>query len=127
MQIPLPKTSNDLTNRGQLQWPKISRPPLLPNNFPNCSHQFPRALPQGPGGSLELAPPPKDSHPFIYRLVLLDIGAQVRTIPGNPSQFPQQPYSLQGMAAETLKGVNINLDVSIGTVFLEQLPMVVAP
>lgn len=121
VQIPLPKTSNDLTNRGQLQWPKISRPPLLPNNFPNCSHQVPRAMPWG------LAPPPKDSHPFIYRLVLLDIGAQVRTIPGNPSQFPQRPYRLQGMAAETLKGVNINLDVSIGTVFLEQLPMVVAP
>lgn len=68
------------------------------------------------------------THPFIYQVVPLDAGAQVRIIPESPSQLSQGiSYSLQGLADKTVKGVNINLDVSIGTVFLEQLPMVVAP
>lgn len=49
-------------------------------------------------------------------------------IPNNPSQFPKQTsYRLQGTAGQTMKGVNINLHVSTGTIFLEQMPAVVAP
>lgn len=48
-------------------------------------------------------------------------------IPNNPSQFLKETsHRLQDMAGKTVKGVNINLDVSTGTVFLEQLPVVVA-
>lgn len=47
-------------------------------------------------------------------------------IPDNSPLFPKgTSHSLQNMAGKTAKGINTNLDVSIGTIFLKQLSVVV--
>lgn len=59
-------------------------------------------------------------------LALLNIRAQVIVIPGNPFKFPKEPPIAYSQSSKTTKGVQIKLDMPIGTLFPKQSPVVVA-